>query len=188
MRLLWFIVNDVNLLGVRSCDFLNSMSLVLLQLTWRLFVSHQLMKFLTAVSTVKMGLWSSVISKNTSQTYLNAGFLMPVDPKRNFSIRDKPRIVFGGIHPSFVCEYKKKQKYKHSIQIFYPHTIGACNKNWAQSVREIFEHNFIKKCTHYFGKRGWTQLHTPECIPSIQKGTGWSFVLQSMVKRVYFSS
>jgi len=37
-----------------------------------------------------------------AHAYVNAGFLMKVDPKRNFSIREKPTIVFGGINSDFV--------------------------------------------------------------------------------------
>jgi len=41
-----------------------------------------------------------------AHAYVNAGFLMQVDPKRNFSIRGKPTIVFGGISPAFVINLK----------------------------------------------------------------------------------
>lgn len=46
-----------------------------------------------------------------SHAYVNAAILMKVDPKRNFSVRDKPSIVFGGISPTFVRLKMKALKF-----------------------------------------------------------------------------
>lgn len=37
-----------------------------------------------------------------AHAYVNCAILMKVDTNRNFSVRDKPSIVFGGISPDFV--------------------------------------------------------------------------------------
>jgi len=37
-----------------------------------------------------------------AHAYVNAGFLFKVDPAKNYLVLEKPRIVYGGIHPKFV--------------------------------------------------------------------------------------
>lgn len=37
-----------------------------------------------------------------AHAYVNGAFLFQVAPSRNFSVRDKPTICFGGINPDFV--------------------------------------------------------------------------------------
>jgi len=46
--------------------------------------------------------WQITRRYQNAHAYVNAGFLFKVDSKRNFSVRDKPSICFGGITPDFV--------------------------------------------------------------------------------------
>lgn len=36
-----------------------------------------------------------------AHAYVNAGFLIRVNPKDNFKVMEKPRILYGGINPTF---------------------------------------------------------------------------------------